>query len=67
MKGLYSTLDEKVPRWTLKESRIGDNPGLGFRPMPNKTQGSLIWLNAKNATKYVHIIDKFLKRTFQIS
>lgn len=66
MKGLYMTLDEKVPRWTLTESRIGDNPGLGFRPMPkNISQGSLIWLDMKNTTKsegFIQTLDTFLKR-----
>lgn len=60
------TLDEKVPRWTLLESRIGDNPGLGFRPMPkNISQGSLIWLDMKNATKaesFIKNLDAFLLR-----
>lgn len=66
MKGLMYSLDEKMPRWTLSESRIGDNPGLGFRPMPkNISQGSLIWLDNKNASSlksYVESIDQFLSR-----
>lgn len=66
MKGLYMSLDAKAPRWTLTESRIGDNPGLGFRPMPtNVSQGSLIWLDMQNATKaadYIKTLDKFLER-----
>lgn len=66
MKGLMYTLDDKVPRWTLSESRIGDNPGLGFRPMPkNISQGSLIWLDNKNASilkTYVESINEFLSR-----
>lgn len=66
MKGLMYSLDEKMPRWTLSESRIGDNPGLGFRPMPkNISQGSLIWLDNKNASifkSYVESIDDFLSR-----
>lgn len=66
MKVLMMTLDENVPFYTLNESRIGDNPGLGFRPMPrNISQGSLIWYKPQNATsveQYTAQIDKFLKR-----
>lgn len=66
MKGLMYSLDEKMPRWTLSESRIGENPGLGFRPMPkNISQGSLIWLDNKNASilkSYVESINDFLLR-----
>lgn len=66
MQGLFWTLDEKVPKWTLSESRIGNSPGLGFRPMPiNSSQGSLVWLSSKNTTilkSYVDIIDTFLLR-----
>lgn len=66
MKVLYWELDDKVPKWTLSESRIGSNPGLGFRPMPNGTkQGSLIWMDMKNTSTikfYVDAIDDFLER-----
>ena len=27
-----TTLDVEVPKWTLEDSRIGNNPGLGLRP-----------------------------------
>lgn len=71
MKVLMNTLDEKIPRWTLTESRIGDNPGLGFRPMPkNISQGSLIWLDNRNASiykSYVQSIDDFLSRKHNYS
>lgn len=66
MKSLFWTLDEKAPKWTLSESRIGDSPGLGFRPMPvNISQGSLVWIDQKQITTiktYTDIIDQFLKR-----
>lgn len=69
MKGLMMTLDDKVPRWTLSESRIGTNPGLGFRPIPKKSsQGSLIWFDVKNTTTvkaYVDSIDEFLSRKIE--
>lgn len=58
------TIDRKVPKWQLDESRIGDSPGLGFRPMPaNISVGSLIWLDLKNQTGinlYKGLADKFL-------
>lgn len=63
-----STLDEKAPKWTLGESRIGTSPGLGFRPMPVKTeQGSMVWLSSKNITTaktYIDIVDSFLLRKY---
>lgn len=66
MQGLFWSLDEKVPKWTLDESRIGNSPGLGFRPMPMKlSRGSLVWLSSKNTTilkSYVDTIDTFLLR-----
>lgn len=68
MQGLLWTLDDKVPKWTLKESRIGDSPGLGFRPMPmNLSQGSLVWLSSKNTTttkSYIDVINTFLLRKY---
>lgn len=68
MKGLMWTIDEKMPKWQLAESRIGDNPGLGYRPTSeNLTQGSLIWFDSKNETQvieYTGLISKFLKRKF---
>lgn len=64
---IMRSLDDKTPRWTLDESRIGSNPGLGFRPAPrNMSQGSLIWLDTTNYTTielYIESIDKFLKGT----
>lgn len=64
MKVLLASLDDKVPRWTEKESLIGGNPGLGFRPMSNHTEvASLIWYQADNDTNvdiWVNDINKFL-------
>lgn len=66
MKVLFSTLDDKIPKYTLDESRIGSNPGLGFRPLPkNLDKGSLIWFSAKNETQVDHLndlIEIFLQR-----
>lgn len=65
MQVLMWSLDAKSPRWRLEESRIGNNPGLGFRPMPtNISQGSLVWIDRKKITtsSYISKIDEFLKR-----
>ncbi|KAF7279519.1 sodium/potassium-transporting ATPase subunit beta-1-like [Rhynchophorus ferrugineus] len=65
MQGLLASIDEKVPTWTLERSLIGTNPGLGFRPISERTEeGSLIWYNMTNATqvtRWVHLIDEFLE------
>jgi len=40
------TLNEDSPKWTLSESLIGSNPGIGFRPMPDQdknAESTLIW------------------------
>nr|CAH1755610.1 Na,K-ATPase beta 2 [Oncopeltus fasciatus] len=46
----YHTLDPRVPRWQLRESLIGQDPGLGFRPMPNDTdsRSTLLWYQGKS-------------------
>lgn len=64
------TLDKKKPRWTMDESRIGCNPGLGFRPSPrNISQGSLIWLDTKNYTTietYINDTKEFLQGKIEL-
>nr|CAI5818551.1 unnamed protein product [Callosobruchus analis] len=65
MQGLFATLDENEPTWTLERSLIGVNPGLGFRPISHRTEeGSLIWYNVTNQTtiqKWVDLADEFLE------
>ncbi|XP_066147158.1 sodium/potassium-transporting ATPase subunit beta-1 [Euwallacea fornicatus] len=65
MQGLFATLSDKEPTWQLEKSLIGTNPGLGFRPISERTEeGSLIWYNMTNGTdikKWVGLIDKFLE------
>ncbi|XP_056642443.1 sodium/potassium-transporting ATPase subunit beta-1-like [Diorhabda sublineata] len=65
MQGLFATLDDRQPRWKLGESLIGENPGLGFRPISDKTEeGSLIWYNITNGTtidKWVDLVNTFLQ------
>jgi len=44
----YQTIDPQYPKWQLGESRIGTNPGLGFRPRPpeEKVESTLIWFTS---------------------
>jgi len=45
------TLNEDSPKWTLDQSLIGSNPGIGFRPMPDQNanaESTLIWYRAGN-------------------
>ncbi|KAJ8955631.1 hypothetical protein NQ318_001462 [Aromia moschata] len=46
----YQTLDMKKPKWQLSKSLIGDNPGLGFRPMPpeSNVESTLIWYKSSD-------------------
>ncbi|KAL0273905.1 UNVERIFIED_CONTAM: hypothetical protein PYX00_006472 [Menopon gallinae] len=66
MYGLMSTLSPDEPRYQLKESLIGTNPGLGFRPYSGDVEkhGSLIWYNASdegNVKQWTSVLDKFLE------
>ncbi|KAJ8920639.1 hypothetical protein NQ315_004778 [Exocentrus adspersus] len=46
----YQTLDARKPKWQLSSSLIGDNPGLGFRPMPpeSNVESTLIWYKSSD-------------------
>lgn len=63
----YQTLDERVPKYTLDESRIGSNPGLGFRPRPKNEQvdSTLIWFkngaNEGSWRYWSNSLEKFLE------
>ncbi|XP_023942958.2 sodium/potassium-transporting ATPase subunit beta-2-like [Bicyclus anynana] len=62
MCGLLSAMDERIPYFTLADSIIGDNPGMGHRPIIFE-EGALIWYKADNATqikKYVDNLNEFL-------
>ncbi|XP_030747891.1 sodium/potassium-transporting ATPase subunit beta-1 [Sitophilus oryzae] len=65
MQGLFATLSDTEPKWRLERSLIGTNPGLGFRPISERTEeGSLIWYNMTNSTqvvRWVKLIDEFLE------
>jgi len=63
----YQTIDDRQPKWQLGESRIGVNPGLGFRPRPpEKNIGStLIWFKHGDKESswghWANDLDKFLE------
>lgn len=58
-----STLKDGRPKYELKESLIGTNPGLGFRPMPpeSNVESTLVWYEKQNTDYWVEELDKFLK------
>ncbi|KAL5281664.1 nrv2 family protein [Megaselia abdita] len=52
----FQTLDPRIPKWTLDESLIGTNPGLGFRPLPTEdnVESTLIWYKGTEYENYKH-------------
>jgi len=61
----FQTLDPRIPKWKLRESLIGENPGLGFRPLPpeENVESTLIWYRGtdhENYKKWTDALDKFL-------
>lgn len=61
----YQTLDYYEPTWKLQSSRIGANPGLGFRPLPppENIDSTLIWFKhgSSQGWKYwTNSLDKYL-------
>lgn len=66
MAVFFQTLLPGEPKWKLTQSLIGDNPGLGFRPMPpeSNVESTLIWFDTKkpdNMDYWVEAIDSFLQ------
>lgn len=64
--GFASTLYDGRPKYELEDSIIGQNPGLGFRPMPpeSNVESTLIWYekdNSNNSKYWVDEIQTFLK------
>jgi len=63
----YQTIDQRVPKWQLGDSRIGSNPGLGFRPRPREenVESTLIWFkqghNEHNWKHWSDNLNKFLE------
>lgn len=63
MQGLLVTLNHQYPKWQLDESRIGTNPGLSFRPLPEDSEAASIQYVAANKSsvaEWVKHIDDFL-------
>ncbi|RVE48382.1 hypothetical protein evm_006943 [Chilo suppressalis] len=63
----YQTLDSKMPKWQLEGSLIGNNPGLGFRPMPDSdnVESTLIYYRANDkgsVLKWATVIDDYLEQ-----
>lgn len=62
----YQTIDYRTPKYQLEESRIGANPGLGFRPRPRDEHidSTLIWFKNGNNENWKHwsdSLEKFLE------
>ncbi|XP_056642444.1 sodium/potassium-transporting ATPase subunit beta-2 [Diorhabda carinulata] len=62
----YQTLDTKKPKWELDNGLIGNNPGLGFRPMPpeSNVESTLIWYKSSdkgNVHYWQEELRKFLR------
>lgn len=65
MKVVLTTIDDKEPKWQQGSSLIGANPGMGFRPISDKTEeGSLIWYSKNDSetqVKWSNLLDTFLE------
>ncbi|KAF8781977.1 Sodium/potassium-transporting ATPase subunit like protein [Argiope bruennichi] len=62
----FMTLDHQEPKYKMDGSRIGSNPGLGFRPTPpyDAIHSTVIWFNvSRNETieYWVSNLNKFLE------
>lgn len=59
----YQTLDYYQPKWKLEYSRIGANPGLGFRPLPHpdNVDSTLIWFTHGSAREWDYWVDSLAK------
>lgn len=68
----YQTLDVHEPKYKQEYSRIGNVPGLGFRPIPPEEtiDSTLIWFkhagNDKKKNHWIENINEFLERMFLI-
>ncbi|CAG9121754.1 unnamed protein product [Plutella xylostella] len=54
--GLYLSLDENKPTYTLKESLIGANPGVAYRP--RSEDGFLMKYSMDNSSHTVELVDQ---------
>jgi len=63
----YLTLNMDSPKYTMGDSLIGSNPGVGFRPMPDPDQSAdstLIWFSRSDDEGYkfwTNQLDKYVK------
>ena len=63
----FQTIDDREPTWQTDKSRIGTNPGMGFRPRPEdkNIESTLIWFRAGtfngNWEKWVERLEDFVK------
>lgn len=58
-----------MPKWQQGASLIGNNPGLGFRPLPpgDNVESTLIWYKTsdpKNYESWTRELDVFLEREY---
>lgn len=60
-----NTLSDTVPKYTMSDSLIGTNPGLGYRPLPPEEHidSTLIWFKGNDAetiSQWTNALDDFL-------
>ncbi|GFY39187.1 hypothetical protein TNIN_499171 [Trichonephila inaurata madagascariensis] len=57
---LHMTLDDHEPKYKLNDSKIGSNPGLGFRPSPpsEAVLSSVIWFNQSRSETIEYWVSK---------
>lgn len=71
MQGLLATVNDQEPRWQLGASLIGENPGLGYRPLGNDTDtGAVIQFDTKKTKEgeqWILALDEFMDRKYQFS
>jgi sodium/potassium-transporting ATPase subunit beta len=65
LQGLFATLSDEYPKWQLESSRIGNNPGLSYRPaLDVDTRGTVIAYRAswaKDVKRWVRAMNEFLE------
>ncbi|XP_013773290.1 sodium/potassium-transporting ATPase subunit beta-like [Limulus polyphemus] len=55
----YVTVDYHQPKWKLDSSRIGNSPGVGFRPSPpeENVDSTLIWFRHGSSKQWEYWVD----------
>ncbi|XP_055382105.1 sodium/potassium-transporting ATPase subunit beta-1 [Condylostylus longicornis] len=63
---LFKTISDHEPKYKLGDSLIGENPGMGYRPLSEETErGSIIKLNIQNPKEseyWIELLDDFLEQ-----